>query len=637
MTIEYRVPSTEYRVAASNYSPEEVYGERRDRFRRDFEAETVRWNRISNLRLLAFGLAVVGIAWGAWAGVTALWVGGLVAMAAFFVLVRYHNLVGRERRRHEALCNISEEALLRHARAWDDLPMRHSLRAQPGEAYAGDLDIFGHASLFHLIETVGTRMGEDKLGRWLREPAPPATIPGRQEAVAELAPLIDLRDELFLRGRLAGEEKADPAPFLEWAEGEPWLRGKGWLMVWAWVTPIVVWPLLVAQLSGLTPYPFWLPIVVINILLTLLVVKPVQGIMQNAASAEKGFRHFAESFEVLSGADLKSGTLRQVQARLTVSDAAPTSNQPRTTSHRHTAHSLMRHFYRLTTFVIPPSAALYLPWQATTLWDVHLLGAFERWQGRAGRHAREWLEALGEAEALSALAGLLHANPEWTLPQISEGTGRLEAEELGHPLISGDRRVTNDIEVGPLGTFLLVTGSNMSGKSTLLRAIGVNVVLANAGGPVCARLLRLPPLALWTSMRVEDSLERGVSYFMAELQRLKAVVEAAHSVRAEGERRLLYLLDEILQGTNTAERQIAARRIILHLVREGAIGAVSTHDLTLAEDPQMSEIARAVHFTETIHQGGEGLEMSFDYKLRPGVATSTNALKLMEIVGLDLD
>jgi DNA mismatch repair ATPase MutS len=256
---------------------------------------------------------------------------------------------------------------------------------------------------------------------------------------------------------------------------------------------------------------------------------------------------------------------------------------------------------------------------------------------RAGRHAREWLEALGEAEALSALAGLLHANPDWALPAIDPSADRVEAKEIGHPLIPGDKRVTNDVEVGPPSTFLLVTGSNMSGKSTLLRSIGVNVVLANAGGPVCAQALTLPPVALWTSMRIEDSLEMGVSYFMAELQRLKAVVEAAHTVRAGGERRLLYLLDEILQGTNTAERQIAARRIILHLVHEGAIGAVSTHDLNLAENPEVAEAARLVHFTETIHRGPEGLEMTFDYKLRPGIATSTNALKLMEIVGLDLD
>ncbi|PLS79512.1 MAG: hypothetical protein CYG59_12810 [Chloroflexi bacterium] len=184
---------------------------------------------------------------------------------------------------------------------------------------------------------------------------------------------------------------------------------------------------------------------------------------------------------------------------------------------------------------------------------------------------------------------------------------------------------------------MLVTGSNMSGKSTLLRAVGLSVVLAQAGGPVCAGDLQLPPITLATSMRVQDSLERGVSYFMAEIQRLKAVVDLAEQTRAAGQRTLLYLLDEILHGTNTGERQIAARRIIRHLLNQGALGAVSTHDLALGDAPELAAAAQLVHFTETFARGPEGPVMHFDYRLRPGIATSTNALKLMELVGLPLD
>ena len=194
----------------------------------------------------------------------------------------------------------------------------------------------------------------------------------------------------------------------------------------------------------------------------------------------------------------------------------------------------------------------------------------------------------------------------------------------------------NDVQVGPPGTFLLVTGSNMSGKSTLLRALGVNVVLAQAGGPVCATAMSLPPLVVRSSIRVQDSLERGVSYFMAELQRLKEVVDAAEQVREAGAGTLLFLLDEILHGTNTAERQIAARRVILHLVAQGAIGAVSTHDLTLAQGGEIAAAGQPVHFTEDFQEGPDGPLMTFDYRLRPGLAPSTNALKLMEIVGLRL-
>jgi DNA mismatch repair ATPase MutS len=177
----------------------------------------------------------------------------------------------------------------------------------------------------------------------------------------------------------------------------------------------------------------------------------------------------------------------------------------------------------------------------------------------------------------------------------------------------------------------------MSGKSTLLRAIGVNAVLAGAGGPVCARSLALPPVELWTSVRIQDSLDQGVSYFLAELRRLKMILDAARQARWTGGPPVLYLLDEILHGTNTAERQIAARRIIADLVAQGAIGAVSTHDLALADAPELAEAAAAVHFTDLVGDGVSAPLMSFDYRLRPGVATTTNALRLMRLVGFDDD
>jgi DNA mismatch repair ATPase MutS len=262
-----------------------------------------------------------------------------------------------------------------------------------------------------------------------------------------------------------------------------------------------------------------------------------------------------------------------------------------------------------------------------------VLWLLERWQRDAGPRARVWLAALGQIEALAAIATLLFDNPRWVFPTLWDQPV-LSAHDLGHPLLPQHVRVGNDVTLGPPGDFLLITGSNMSGKSTLLRSIGVNAVLAQAGGPVCAAEMQLGSLSLATSMRVQDSLEQGVSYFMAELQRLKLIVELAEQVRAEGSRTLLFLLDEILHGTNTTERQIAARLIIRHLLDQGATGAVSTHDLALADAPDLANNSTTVHFTEQFTRGSNGLAMHFDYKLRPGVATSTNALKLMEMIGL---
>jgi DNA mismatch repair ATPase MutS len=258
---------------------------------------------------------------------------------------------------------------------------------------------------------------------------------------------------------------------------------------------------------------------------------------------------------------------------------------------------------------------------------------------------RAWLAALGELEALIALATLHFDHPTWSFPLLHDPTPAagaaahsqgpvVTAINLAHPLLPPALAVGNDVVVGPRGSFLLVTGSNMSGKSTLLRAIGVNCVLAQMGAPICGGGLSLPPLTVASSMRVQDSLAQGVSFFMAELRGLKAVVDLAAAREQTGGPPLLYLLDEILQGTNTAERQIAARHVIHRLVDAGAIGAVSTHDLTLADAPDLAGAAVPMHFTEDFTRGPEGPAMHFDYKLREGVATSTNALKLMEIVGL---
>ena len=281
------------------------------------------------------------------------------------------------------------------------------------------------------------------------------------------------------------------------------------------------------------------------------------------------------------------------------------------------------------------SPMLHIPLQLLTLWDFHVLQALERWQNGPGRHARRWLEALGELEAIAALAGLSHDNGDWAFPTfLTEGPPMFTAEDLGHPLIPRKARVHNDVVLGPPGSFLLVTGSNMSGKSTLLRSIGVGVVLAQAGGPVCARTLRLPPVRLATSIHVRDSLEAGVSFFMAELQRLKGVVDLADG---DDPRPLLYLLDEVLRGTNAQEREIAVRRVLVHLLKRGAMGAVTTHDLSLARLEGLEDACHPVHFTETFERTPQGPRMDFDYRVREGVATTRNALKLVELVGIELD
>lgn len=634
------------------------YRRRVERFAAERDRLESRSRRIARIRVGLFVLALaalvraelVAAGRGAFLGI------GIALLVGFIALVVYHGRIKRAQRRVAALAAVNEEGPLRIAREWDRLPGADFGTSDPSHAYAIDLDIFGRASLFHLLGgTVGTAPGRSTLGSWLLGPALPGEVRARQEAVAELAPMDDLRDEIAVRGRLKRRSRPeDVERFLEWAEDEPWLLGRPAVIWSARLLAIANLALVAADVFGWIQPPLWILTVLAGIALTWALRDRVYGTFSRAFAREGAFREYAGLFRLLADAPWSAPRLVAIQSAL-----AP-GGEP--------AHRQMRRLERIMELSdLRLSGMFHFPIHALTLWDFHVLQALERWQLASGSKARAWIRALGEAEALCALATLAHDQPEWAVPWLDEpgavdgadaadsahvagptsepgataGVGdsdqppALLAESLGHPLLPPDVRVDNDVTVGPPGTVLLVTGSNMSGKSTLLRAIGTNVVLAQAGGPVCARALRLPPLALWTSMRVQDSLSRGVSYFMAELQRLKQVIDAARDAR-RGDRTLLYLLDEILHGTNTAERQIAAQRVISFLVESGAIGAVSTHDLALAAAPGLDDALHLVHFTERVGRENGRMTMRFDYELREGAATSTNALKLMEIVGLEL-
>jgi hypothetical protein len=613
------------------------YQDRRDRFRAEGAELAAQSARLANVRLLLFlGLAASAM-WAYWADpplAYVLWGVAVVLLVGFIVLVRRYRRVERRRRHLSGLADLADETLLRIARDWKALPLRHDDRAEATHPYAGDLDLLGRGSLLHLLESTGTRLGADVLKCWLLAPAEPATVRERQTAVAELAPLNEWREELIWRGRATGSLSPDPEPFLTWAEDAPFLADRQALLWVARISPPLFWVLLAAHGGGFIGWPLWLLPLAVNMLLGWQLAGTAVRTLERVRYLGGAFRAYADALEHLTGATFSAPALRRVQ------DALRTQGQ--------TAPVAIRRLDRLVRLAQPASSMIYPVIELTTLWNVHVLSLLEGWQAQYGTLTRGWLAALGEAEALAALARLLHDNPAWALPELDPSATMLDASALGHPLLPAESRVTNDLPLGPAGTFLLVTGSNMSGKSTLLRSVGVNVVLAQAGGPVCAASLRMPPLDVWTAMRVADSLERGVSFFMAELERLKQVVDAA---RAAGQSpplplgegwgegvpavpRVLYLLDEILQGTNTAERQIAARRVIRLLLRCRAIGAVSTHDLTLADSPDLAAAAQVIHLTETVDDGAEGARMTFDYQVRPGIARSTNALRLLDLVGL---
>ena len=544
-----------------------------------------------------------------------------IAVTAIVVaLVVYHGRLRRERDRLTRLVDVNTLALHRLALEWDALPLPPDVGEARSHAYAYDLNVIGRASLEQRVGTPATQEGWTTLRRWLLAPAAPAEIRERQHAVAELASALDQRQEVESAGHLTEGTIGDPGELIAWAEGPTWLRARSWLVAIAWTSPIALVALIIAQIVGLVGWPLWLLPIVVNVVVSQLLGGQASALVARVSPLHQAIAGYGDVFAAITSGSPNAPLLTQIQETLGTGPQG--------------AMTQIRKLTRASSLALPRGSMLYFPFQMAFLWDIHVLAALERWQAQSGDRVRVWIETAASWEALAALSVLAHDHPAWTFADVSPDHDRVAATAMAHPLIDPAEAVANSVDVGPRGTVLFVTGSNMSGKSTLLRAIGANAVLAQAGGPSCAEALRLPVVDIWTCMRVEDSLARGVSFFMAELQRLKAVVDAAKTAT---DRPVLYLLDEILQGTNTAERQIASRQVLRQLTRMCAIGAVSSHDLGLLEGDALASTAHAVHFAETFERGPAGPDMTFDYRLRPGLATSTNALKLMELIGFDLD
>ena len=481
-------------------SPADTYRHRRDAF----TAEERRLARISfrfsifrGVLFTAFliSLAVILVRGGrpGWEW----WVGAGFWLAAFLaVLPRHERIVQRQRRQGE-LRKINEEGLLRIDRKWADLPLPTLPEPDDSERpVARDLNLFGRASLAQLLGTVHTPPGKAALSDWLLHPAPPEEIGRRQEAVGELAPEIDLRQEIEEGVRAMEKSPPDLAPFLDWAEGGPWLLHRPWLLWLARLLAAVTFPSLFVALMGGLPIGVFLILATINLSFGHSLRKRTHDIFDRVEAREGEFQLYAGALERIAGRPHSAPELQRIAGEITVGD------QP--------AHAWMSVLHRgVEKAQVRHSSYLYMILQGFFVWDVHVLHLLERWQRDAGSRVRAWLAAFGRFEALSALAALRFENPDWTFPTVADGEARYEAGALGHPLIRDEHRVANDVAVGPAGTFLLVTGSNMSGKSTLLRSIGINAVLAQAGGPVCAAALRMPPITLATSILVEDSLAEG--------------------------------------------------------------------------------------------------------------------------------
>jgi hypothetical protein len=543
----------------------------------------------------------------------------------FIALVLVHAAIEAKKAVAEAGARFHVRGLARLDGSWRKSPSTPFERGEPftvaNHPYAEDLDLFGPGSLFQRLSQAQTRFGAAELAFWLRGGrATAAEARLRQEAVRDLSQRLTFRERLYALGAQLGEEKPDPAPMLEWAEGKVGFELSPAL---AWVfrlLPLVA--ILAIAFASKLPRGTWIGVVAVELAISMAHRKTATKIVEAVGAREGGLGRYGDMLAHVESEAFDSPLLKETKSQLAATGVSATGE--------------MRRLARIVSFVDARHNEVFKLFIAPILlWDIQCAIALESWRKRCGARVRGWLDALGQVEALASLATLPFEDEGATFPEIADEPV-FEADALAHPLLDADRRVGNDVVISGPGHALLVTGSNMSGKSTLLRALGISAALALAGGAVVAKRLRLGPVRIVTSMRIADSLERGVSHFFAELQRLKLAQDMAGSGQsAESVQRppVFFLLDEILHGTNARERLIGARAVIRGLVMRGAMGAVSTHDLALGElESELPDKVRNVHFEEHVEKG----TMTFDFKLKEGIVQSSNALRLMKIVGLDV-
>jgi len=567
--------------------------------------------RIGNLKLavVAVALALVWICFARHL-VSARWL--LLPAIAYIVLAIVHERIIRARTHAETAAAFYRLGIARIGDRWSGMGATGDRFRDEKHVYADDLDLFGRGCLFELLSTARLPMGENRLAEWLRKSSPLKTIVERQGLIAELREKLDLREDLAVTGEDL-RVRLDPESLVKWCEEPPLLGGPAWRVVAAalalaalgacfyWFDTAIYWPFLAV-------------LIVEGIVYAWLRGRATAVISEVHCNAE-GLVLFSKILARVEQEPFISPRLQQLAAELK-QGAEPASRA-------------IRRFARIVYWIDARDGLITRILELPVLYTVQTALAAEAWRKQHGRRMRVWIGVVAEMEALLSLATYSFEHPADPFPEFADQADShalFSGAELGHPLMPAARCVRNDVRLDAATRVLLVSGSNMSGKSTLLRTVGINTVLAMAGAPIRGKSLRMAPLQLGTRLRSTDSLQEGRSTFYTELLRIRQVFDLAN-----GDAPVLFLFDELLDGTNSHDRSIGAESIVQALIERGAIGIVTTHDLALTEMTKpLGEIVRNSHFEDYVEDG----KMRFDYKLRDGVVTKSNALELMRLVGL---
>ena len=564
--------------------------------------------RFGNIRLLVVTATLIaawfslhGDAFSPW------WL--FLPLVVFLAIAILHAKVLRNRACAQRAVDFYRKGLARIEDRWIGMGHTGTLIDIHSSLYATDLDLFGQGSLFELLSLARTRIGEDTLAAWFLSPSPVKQLIARHAAVAELRNRLDLREDIAILGEDLGVG-IHPEALTQWAEAPNQLTNKRlrWFSLFlalATVAAAIVW----AEFGTKTPF---FAIVIVETIITASLRKRTAAILNSADQAFEDLQLLSSLLARLEREHFETPRLQALKAEISSHHLAASKAIARLRTIVEYIRSLDNTFMRV----------LNIP----LLYVVQVSYAAEAWRADHGAAVRLWLKAIGEVEALLSLSGYSYEHPSDPFPEFVEGPPCFIADQLGHPLIPGAKCVRNDVSVCDETKLLLVSGSNMSGKSTLLRSVGINTVLAMAGAPVRASHLQLTPLHLGASILVNDSLQEGSSRFYAEITRLRQICDLAENLPP-----VLFLLDELLQGTNSKDRLVGAEGVVRALLASGAIGLISTHDLALTNiGGQQDNRLHNVHLQDKIEDG----KMKFDFKLQDGVVTKSNGIELMRLIGL---
>lgn len=594
------------------------YQEREKHFRQAADQLKKRYNLLSLGRLLYFVFAIAMIIFLAqqhWS-LALSWT--ILAIALFLWMILRHRKVqeAEQHHRHLAEVNRQEQAALDYH--FSEFPDGGQY-ADPIHPYSGDLDLFGPYSIFQFCNRTVTASGSRKLAWWLETAADPEVVLARQQAVQELAPQLNWRQHFRAYGMVQTDEQVYQLALQKWMDEPFFVYGKKW-MLWA-LRLLPIWG--IAALIVIVPnYPLILVLLAVlpAALLLRQTLQQVNRTLEYTAKAESWLLRYGILIQQIEKLEVKTALLRNLQGHFRNAEAQFGASR----AIRQLSYYLGQLNVRNNPF------AIFL--NLIGVWDLQWVYQLEKWKVQHREDLSAWFGALGEMDALSSLANLHYNQADWVFPVLHQEAS-LSAKQLGHPLIPGNRRIGNDLQMPTQQHLKLLTGSNMAGKSTWLRSLGVNLVLAQAGAPVCAQALSMPPLLVFTGMRTQDDLSASASSFYAELRRLRAMLDAV--IAQEGQRTgVFFLLDEILKGTNSRDRHQGSRALMLQLLRHGSAGFIATHDLELtAMEAENPDLIQNVCMEVDI----QGDELYFDYTLKPGISQSFNASVLMRRMGIGVE